>query len=99
MLRISHLSTEYVYVPVYFKDADGAQDPTAGTVSMAFVTDGRDPTSGDWSAANWDTDADSTVFWVAGLADTLDPGVYGVWVKIELGGETVIKRAGRLTVE
>lgn len=56
MTEISHLSTEYVKVPISATEAGLPVDPTAGTVTMAFTAIGSDPDVADWQTASWETD-------------------------------------------
>lgn len=90
MSQISSLSLQYVKVPIIAFAAGVEYDPTGDDVVMAFMTDGDQPTSGDWKTATWETasGAGETVIYLAralvGPAGviTLTAGEYRVWVKI-----------------
>jgi len=102
-LAISSLSKVYVHVPV--RDAIDGADPTADTVEMAFTASGN-PTSGDWKAATWHTDASDPARPVhyarclvgpAGTV-TLAPGTYRIWVRVTDTPEVPVLESSRLVV-
>lgn len=101
-LTISHLSKEYVRVPVRATEAGAPVDPTADTVTMAFAAAGVQPSS--WNTASWETDPTATPAryfarcLVGPGAVVLAAGRYVVWLKITDNPEAPVLAAGDLTV-
>jgi hypothetical protein len=86
VLDISHLSTEYVKVPI----VHGPANLTTLTVQMAIIPQGQDPVSGDWKAASW-IGSDAAVLIGPSTTLPLTKGVtYGVWVKITASPEVPV---------
>jgi hypothetical protein len=78
VLTISHLSTQYVKVPI--EDSPAELDTLP--VQMAIVPQGQDPVSGDWKAASW-IGTSAAVLIGPGTPLALAKNLtYGVWVKI-----------------
>lgn len=106
MLTISRNSTEYVRVPVAARSSGAAVDPTADTVTMAFLAGAGPPESGDWKTASWDTDASTypptyraqCLIGPTGGTVTLTAGVWSVWVKVTDSPEVPVKRAGQIKI-
>lgn len=97
--HISHLSTEYIRVPVIATENGNAVDPTADVVQMAFPAHNTEPAT--WFTASWET-AGSLHFarcliGPAGVT-TLAAGLYDVHTKIADSPEIPVKRAGLLEV-
>jgi hypothetical protein len=99
---LSQASTEYVRVPVFAASGGVPVDPTAGSVSMAFVQAYGAPEDAAWQSASWDTTEIGT--YVAQCligpsgATALTVGTYYVWLKIAATPETVIECAGEVRV-
>lgn len=105
---IASTSLQYVAVDVRAKEAGNVVNPTADTVTMAFVTPGTLPVSGDFKTASWETNANTnpdtyTVLCLVGpgggtITLTADTD-YAVWLKIVDSPETPILRVpGLLSV-
>jgi hypothetical protein len=89
-MRLSHLSTDYVRVPVSGTDSGLPANPTVnGAPDLAFVAEGVTPSAGDWHAGEWETDATTspatylarTLVGPTAAAGALAPGTYAVWVR------------------
>lgn len=97
-------SIEYVRVRVQAKASGVAVNPTADTVTMAFVSDGTTPSGATFKTSSWETDTttDPDTYYarcLVGSAVTLTAGTYEVWVKIVDSPETpVIRAKGKLVV-
>jgi len=102
---IASTAVEYVRVPFAGRVAGVSINPTTGTVSLAFVAPDLvgEPAGGDWQAGTWETDATQTpnLYYGRVLVGTggtvLAAGTYGVWVKVVLAPETIIRQSGQLT--
>ncbi len=106
MATISSLSAEYILVPIDFKVSGVLTDPTADVVSLAFVTPGTDPVSGDWVTGSWESDLTNVSrpiryarVQVGPGGKVLAKGSYTVWVRVVDSPETPVKQAGLLDVE
>lgn len=78
MLEISHLSVEYVKIPV-----TGPVELSALTVEMAIQPQGEIPETGDWETATWFNSHASILIGTGTTIGALTRGVtYGVWVRI-----------------
>ena len=103
---ISHLSTEYVLVPISATKEGLSYNPTGDTVTMAFMPNAvQQPGVSDWQTASWDTDSTNiiypyTVKCLVGPAGviTLTTGTYVIYVKIQDNPETPVLVAGQLIV-
>lgn len=89
MATVDALSLQYVKVPISAEEEGVPIDPTAGTVTMAFLATGTKPDTGDWKTADWETDATRTparykarCLVGPGGTVTLAAGTYVVWWKI-----------------
>ncbi|MEV4287370.1 hypothetical protein AB0K40_17840 [Nonomuraea bangladeshensis] len=83
MLRISHLSVEYIKVPIL----KGPPELTDLLVEMAILPDGQDPDTGDWETAVWLGQSAAALIG-PGTDFPLVKGVtYGIWVRITSGPE------------
>lgn len=84
MLKISHLSVEYVKIPV-----TGPVELSALTVEMAILPQGQVPSS--WETATWFGSNASILIGTGTDIGALARGVtYGVWVKITSLPETPV---------
>jgi hypothetical protein len=105
-ITISHLSTEYVLVPIAATKQGESYNPTGDVVEMAFMPNAaQQPGNTDWQTASWDTDESNiiypyTVKCLVGPTGviTLAPGSYVIYVKIEDNPETPVLVAGQLVV-
>lgn len=103
-LKISHLTREYVRVPVEASENGSPVDPTGSSVHLAFMAAGLEPTGPDWVLGSWEAGdwggawyARALVGGGAGGTD-LAVGSYDVWVRIQDTPEEVVREAGRLVV-
>lgn len=103
--EISAASLQYVLVPVTYRVAGVQTDPTEFTVQVGFSADSTTPDTGDFLAADWETNEATnpdtyTARCLVGPAGTveLDPGTYTVWVRVAAVAETPVLRAGLLRV-
>jgi hypothetical protein len=105
-VTMSHLSTQYVQVPIQAIVAGQAYDPTSDTVQLAFMTAWGAPGSGDWKAGTWDTSTAPGIYLAQclvgpGGTTTLAAGDYAIWVKITdspHSAEVPVIQAGTLTI-
>lgn len=100
ILELSHLTDEMVRVPSRERINGADVDPTGATVSIAFVTVGTAPVSGDYGSATWETDAtvSPSRYFACRKASTLAAGDYGIWVQVATGTETVQREVGILRI-
>jgi len=101
-ISISHLSLQYVNVPVKALTISGtAYDPTGDTVTMAFMPQATQvPQSGDWQAAIWATRSGDILnpyaaCCLVGPGGTIQLGIgtYIIYVKISDNPETPVLQA------
>lgn len=105
-VTISHLSTEYVLVPISATKDSVAYNPTGDAVEMAFMPNTvQQPGGGDWVTAGWETDANNIIYPYSVRcligptgAVTLNPGTYVMFVKIFDSPETPVLIVGQLIV-
>lgn len=103
---MSHLSVDYVQVPVSAHQAGTSYNPTGDTVQWAFLPQATQvPGSGDWVAGSWDTVASNVLYPYAakcllGTAGTtaLTTGDYVAWVKITDSPGVPVLIAGNLEI-
>ena len=103
---MSHLSVDYVQVPVSAWQAGTSYNPTSDTVQWAFMPQATQvPAGGDWVAGSWDTAPTSLIYpYVAkcllGTAGTtaLTIGAYYAYVKIQDSPEIPVLIAGSLEI-
>lgn len=100
--NVSRLSTEGLPFTVSAFLNGQVLDPTAGSVSFAFLASASaEPGSTDWHAGTWDVTTTNNYVALAypGLVP-LTQGEWYTWVKIYSPGtgETVIKQTGRIKV-
>lgn len=99
-VNMSHLSTEYVQVPVSIIASGTPVDPTADTVQFAFVTR-RDPQVSDWVNGTWDTAPGGYLAQclVGPNGDvSLALGTYQIWLKIVDTPEVPVRQVGLLAI-
>lgn len=105
-ITISHLSTEYVLVPISATKQGVSYNPTGDVVQMAFMPNtAQQPGVSDWMTASWDTDSTNIIYpysvkCLVGPAGviTLGTGTYVIFVKITDNPETPVLVAGQLAV-
>lgn len=105
MLTQSVLSLESVKVPVAVRLSGALINPTSDVVAMAFPAESVDPVTGDWQAAEWETDSSTVpVTYLAkclvgpGGTIALSVGLYDVWVRVTDNPEVPARRAGNLEI-
>jgi Glycosyl hydrolase family 12 len=105
-VQISHLSTEYVLVPIAATRSGVSYNPTSDVVQFAFMPNAvQQPGLSDWVGGSWDTDTTNILYpysakclvGPSGVIALL-PGAYVIFVKIEDSPETPVLTAGQLTV-
>lgn len=94
-------SVEFVRVKVRLKESGEFVDPTSFTVELAFPLEAKDPSS--WLGASWETGEADGPPYVAQVKvgpgeQALDPGRYGIWIKVAGTDETPVRRVGTLEV-
>jgi hypothetical protein len=101
-ISVSHLSLQYVSVPLTVTTLDGAPyNPTSDVVQMAFMpTATQVPQSGDWVAAVWSTDPSNLIYPYAancligpGGTITLGIGTYIIYVRVTDNPEVPVEIA------
>jgi hypothetical protein len=105
-ITISHLSTEYVLVPISATKSGVAYNPTGDVVQMAFMPNAiQQPGNSDWMVSSWDTDSTNIIYpynvkCLVGPSGviTLNPGTYVIFVKIEDNPEIPVLQVGQLIV-
>lgn len=106
-IGMSHLSTQYVLVPVTATKAGVAYNPTGDSVQFAFMpTATQVPGSGDWVAGSWQTDTSSLLYpylaqCLVGPSGTVTLGIatYVMYVKITDNPEVPVLIAGQLQIQ
>jgi len=100
---LNAISLEYIKVPVNVKKNGVYVNPTADTVSMAFLsTKTAVPTVGDWKASSWEPGL-GHVYYIRCLVGpsgviTLTPGFYWVWIRIVDSPETPVRQVGSIRI-
>ncbi len=105
-VQVSHLSTEYVLVPIAATRSGVSYNPTSDVVQFAFMPNAvQQPQNTDWVGGSWDVDSTNILYpysakCLVGPAGviTLPSGSYVIFVKIEDSPETPVLTAGQLTV-
>lgn len=101
-MHLSHLSLEYVKVPVAVTIAGVVHDPHLDVVKMAFPARGVSPVSGDWKTASWEVDGAGgwQAICLVGPAGaiTLTAGSYDVWIQIIDSPEIPERKVGILDI-
>jgi hypothetical protein len=96
MLTIPYTTQEYILLPLTSWSGDVA-DPTTLSVSIAIITPGTDPTSGQYVAASWVTQSGvykARVLWQTAVPNAAAHTVYDAWLKISSSPETPVMYAG-----
>jgi hypothetical protein len=106
-VTISHLSTEYVLVPVSVTKAGVAYNPTADEVQFAFMPNPvQQPGVSDWLTGSWETDSSNIIYpynarCLVGPSGviTLAQGTYVIFLKVFDSPETPVLTVGQLIVD
>ncbi len=102
-MQLSHLSTQYVHVPVQGSVNNAPIDPTTDIVQFAFVANGVGPPI-TWYVGAWDTGSSGPVYTARILVGpvngdvVLSIGSYAVYVKISDSPEVPVLPAGNLDI-
>lgn len=102
----SHLSTEYVLIPVAATNAGAPYNPTNDTVQFAFMPNAvQQPVTSDWVNGSWETVATNFIYpynakcLVGPSGSTaLTLGVYAVFLKITDNPEIPVRAVAQLTI-
>jgi hypothetical protein len=105
-IGMSHLSTQYVLVPISVTIAGEAYNPTADTAQMAFMpTATQVPQSADWQTASWITDTSNILYpysvqCLVGPLGTINLGIgnYVLYVKLVDSPEVPVLLCGYLQI-
>lgn len=100
-IAMSHLSTQYVLIPVASSMSGTSHNPTADTVQFAFMGQATQvPQNADWVTGAWDTVATNILYpysakCLVGPAGTtaLGIGTYVMYLKITDTPETPVLQA------
>ncbi len=103
---MSHLSLDYVQVPVSASQAGTSYNPAGDAVQFAFAPGATYvPQSGDWVAGSWDTAPTNLIFpYTAkclvgtGGSTALTIGSYVTYVKITDSPEIPVEIVGELQI-
>lgn len=101
-MTFSHLSLEYIKLPVEVVINGVAYDPHLDAVVLAFPVRGVDPVALDWKTGSWELGSDG--IWMArclvgpGGTVTLTAGTYDAWVKITDSPEIPVRKCGVVEV-
>lgn len=105
-LNISHLSTEYVLIPIQVTKSGSSYNPTSDTVQFAFMPNSvQIPQNADWVSGSWETVSTNIIYpynakCLVGPsgATALTFGVYVIYLKITDNPEIPVLTCGQLTV-
>jgi hypothetical protein len=105
-IGLSHLSTEYVLVPVAATKSGVPYNPTGDTVQFAFMpTPTQVPQVSDWVAGAWDTDTSNVLYPYSAKClvgpsgtTTLGIGSYIIYIKITDNPEIPVLIGGQLAI-
>jgi hypothetical protein len=104
-VSISHLSTQFVIIPVNAIISGQTHNPTADTVQFAFLANpAASPLNTDWVAGSWDTANNANYPYLAQClvgpsgTITLGTGAYTIWMKVTDNPETPVFQVGTVTV-
>lgn len=105
-IDLSHLSTEYIIIPVTASKAGVPYNPTGDVVKFAFMpTPTQIPQVSDWVLGAWDTDTTNVLYpysakcliGPAGVT-ALGTGTYVIYVQITDSPEIPVLVAGQLVI-
>jgi hypothetical protein len=102
----SHLSTEYILIPVAATNAGAPYNPTGDVVQFAFMPNAvQQPVSADWVNGSWETVPTNIIYpynakCLVGPsgATALTLGVYTVFLKITDNPEIPVRPVAQLTI-
>lgn len=94
-VELAATTTEYVHIDV---TPPSGVSLAAAPVKIAIVAHGGNPAPGDWHTATWDNNTARLKVGPEGGALTLAVGGYWVWISFTVGGETPVRRSGRIRV-
>jgi hypothetical protein len=105
-IGMSHLSTQYVFIPVQATKSGVAYNPTGDVVQMAFMPQAtQSPGNTDWVAASWDTNATSVIYpysvkCLVGPSGVINPGLgtFYIYLKITDSPEVPVLLGGILQI-
>lgn len=105
-IGMSHLATEYVFVPIAATKSGAPYNPTGDAVQFAFMpTPTQVPQPADWQPGAWDTDTASVIYpysakCLVGPAGTIALGIgtYVMYVKITDSPEIPVLVVGQLQI-
>lgn len=107
-IGISHLSTEYVLIPISATKNGAAYNPTGDTVKFAFMpTATQVPQNTDWVLGTWDTTSGNPIYpynakclvGPNGGTINLTIGTYVVYVQISDSPEQPVLIGGQLQIQ
>lgn len=105
-IGISHLSTQYILIPVKAVQAGVPYNPTSDMVQFAFApTATYVPQSGDWVTGSWQTDTTNFLYPYSARCligpsgvITLGIGTYVIYIKVADSPETPVLICGQLQI-
>ena len=105
-VTLSHLSTQYVLIPVSATKNGSSYNPTSDTVQFAFApTPTYVPQNSDWVSGSWITNSSNILYPYSaqclvgpGGTTSLGLGTYQIYIKISDSPETPVLVAGQLVV-
>ena len=105
-IGMSHLSTQYIFIPVNVTENGSLYNPTSDTVQFAFMpTATQVPQSGDWIAGSWNAVAANILYpyqakCLVGPAGTITLGIgtYIIYVRITDNPEIPVLISGQLQI-
>ncbi len=106
VLNMSHLSTEYVNIPVSVTKAGVPYNPTSDAVQFAFMpTPTQVPQNADWQTGDWQTYTGNILYpylaqCLVGPSGTitLGTGTYVIYLKITDSPEIPVLVGGQLVI-
>lgn len=105
-LTISHLSTEYVLIPIQVTKSGTPYNPTGDAVQFAFMPNAvQQPVNADWVNGSWETVATNFLYpynakcLIGPSGSTaLTTGSYVIYLKVTDNPEIPVLTAGQLNV-
>lgn len=97
-MKVSHLSTEAVLIPVQEIVNGIAVDVTTYPVEIALIDDNDDPESADWNVGTWETNSlsgeydASVIVGPAGTVTLVAGRSYRPWVRVTAPAEQPVLR-------
>ena len=105
-IEMSHLSTQYVFVPFNVTKLGVSYNPTGDAVAFAFMpTPYQVPVAADWVAGGWDSIPSNILYPFSAKclvgpagAITLGIGTYIVYTRVTDNPEIPIQISGQLSI-